>query len=225
VRSPPSQQLRRSGRRKSWPRCRRARASERRRRVAAGRRARKVGPSCRPRLRISRATSAPRPGGSTRSFRPAPVLVPRTSYGCRPTPPDDKVICFFQPKSKFKVRNSTIGFQPDAKLDERTFSGHAVSASRSGCCIAMSNATTNSNYATASTSRPTPRCTIAMFFSVVASPVRSLRRFGCGRVGCSAGAGRTGTRTSSTELAALLAKPRRAAPDRAGPPGSGLRPS
>jgi len=67
------------------------------------------------------ATSAPWPGGSTRSFRPAPVLVPRTYYGCRPTPPDDKVICFFQPKSKFKVRYSTFGFQPDAKVDDGAF--------------------------------------------------------------------------------------------------------
>jgi uncharacterized protein YdhG (YjbR/CyaY superfamily) len=29
-----------------------------------------------------------------------------------------KVICFFQAKSKFKVRYSTFGFQPDAKLDD-----------------------------------------------------------------------------------------------------------
>ena len=27
-------------------------------------------------------------------------------------------ICFFQPKSKFKVRYSTFGFQPDAKVDD-----------------------------------------------------------------------------------------------------------
>jgi uncharacterized protein YdhG (YjbR/CyaY superfamily) len=31
---------------------------------------------------------------------------------------DGKVICFFQAKSKFKVRYSTLGFQPDARLDE-----------------------------------------------------------------------------------------------------------
>jgi hypothetical protein len=29
-----------------------------------------------------------------------------------------KVIAFFKPKSKFKVRYSTFGFQPDANLDE-----------------------------------------------------------------------------------------------------------
>jgi uncharacterized protein YdhG (YjbR/CyaY superfamily) len=31
---------------------------------------------------------------------------------------DGKVICFFQPKSKFKVRYSTFGFQPEAKIDD-----------------------------------------------------------------------------------------------------------
>jgi uncharacterized protein YdhG (YjbR/CyaY superfamily) len=31
---------------------------------------------------------------------------------------DGKVICFFQPASKFKVRYSTFGFQPDAKVDD-----------------------------------------------------------------------------------------------------------
>ena len=29
-----------------------------------------------------------------------------------------KVIGFFKPKSKFRMRYSTFGFQPDAKLDE-----------------------------------------------------------------------------------------------------------
>jgi uncharacterized protein YdhG (YjbR/CyaY superfamily) len=28
------------------------------------------------------------------------------------------VICFFQPASKFKVRYSTFGFQPDARVDD-----------------------------------------------------------------------------------------------------------
>ena len=32
---------------------------------------------------------------------------------------DGKVICFFQSKSKFKVRYATLGFQPDARLDEK----------------------------------------------------------------------------------------------------------
>lgn len=50
-----------------------------------------------------------------------PSLVPRTYYGMPAYArdgKDGKVICFFKPKSKFKVRYSTIGFQPDAKLDE-----------------------------------------------------------------------------------------------------------
>ena len=48
----------------------------------------------------------------------APHLVPRTFYGMPAYARDGKVICFFQSKSKFKVRYSTFGFQPDARLDE-----------------------------------------------------------------------------------------------------------
>jgi uncharacterized protein YdhG (YjbR/CyaY superfamily) len=48
----------------------------------------------------------------------APALVPRTFYGMPAYASDGKVICFFQAKSKFKVRYSTLGFQPDAHLDE-----------------------------------------------------------------------------------------------------------
>ncbi len=47
-----------------------------------------------------------------------PSLVPRTFYGMPAYARDGKVICFFQAKSKFKVRYSTLGFQPDAWLDE-----------------------------------------------------------------------------------------------------------
>jgi uncharacterized protein YdhG (YjbR/CyaY superfamily) len=47
----------------------------------------------------------------------APDLVPRTFYGMPAYAKDGKVICFFQAKSKFKVRYSTFGFQPDARLD------------------------------------------------------------------------------------------------------------
>ena len=50
--------------------------------------------------------------------RTAPVLVPRTYYGMPAWAKDGKVICFFKPKSKFKVRYSTFGFQPDARLDD-----------------------------------------------------------------------------------------------------------
>src|SRR4051794_35721299 len=48
----------------------------------------------------------------------APSLAPRTYYGMPAYARDGKVICFFQPKSKFKVRYSTLGFQPDATLDD-----------------------------------------------------------------------------------------------------------
>jgi uncharacterized protein YdhG (YjbR/CyaY superfamily) len=51
----------------------------------------------------------------------APSLAPKTYYGMpawATEGKDGKVICFFQNKSKFKVRYSTFGFQPDAALDD-----------------------------------------------------------------------------------------------------------
>jgi uncharacterized protein YdhG (YjbR/CyaY superfamily) len=48
----------------------------------------------------------------------APVLVPRTYYGMPAYSKDGKTICFFQPASKFKVRYSTFGFQPEANVDD-----------------------------------------------------------------------------------------------------------
>ena len=51
----------------------------------------------------------------------APALVPRTYYGMPAYAKDGKTICFFQPKSKFKVRYSTFGFQPDATVDDGEF--------------------------------------------------------------------------------------------------------
>jgi uncharacterized protein YdhG (YjbR/CyaY superfamily) len=48
----------------------------------------------------------------------SPVLVPRTYYGMPAYAKDGKVICFFQPASKFRVRYSTFGFQPDARIDD-----------------------------------------------------------------------------------------------------------
>ena len=48
----------------------------------------------------------------------APHLVPRTFYGMPAYARDGKVVCFFQAKAKFKVRYSTFGFQPEARLDE-----------------------------------------------------------------------------------------------------------
>jgi uncharacterized protein YdhG (YjbR/CyaY superfamily) len=48
----------------------------------------------------------------------APSLLPKTYYGMPAYAKDGKVICFFQAKSKFKVRYSTFGFQPDAPIDD-----------------------------------------------------------------------------------------------------------
>ena len=48
----------------------------------------------------------------------APALVPRTYYGMPAYAKDGKVICFFKPASKFKVRYATFEFQPDARLDD-----------------------------------------------------------------------------------------------------------
>ena len=50
-----------------------------------------------------------------------PDLVPRTYYGMPAYALNGKTICFFQPKSKFKVRYCTLGFQPDARVDDGTF--------------------------------------------------------------------------------------------------------
>jgi len=51
----------------------------------------------------------------------APALVAKTYYGMPAYATEGKngkVIAFFKPKSKFKVRYSTFGFQPDAGLDD-----------------------------------------------------------------------------------------------------------
>jgi len=51
----------------------------------------------------------------------APSLAPKTYYGMpayAKEGKDGKVICFYKTKSKFKVRYSTLGFQPDASLDD-----------------------------------------------------------------------------------------------------------
>jgi uncharacterized protein YdhG (YjbR/CyaY superfamily) len=50
----------------------------------------------------------------------APGLSPRTWYGMPAYAKDGKVVCFFQAASKFKVRYATLGFQPDANLDDGT---------------------------------------------------------------------------------------------------------
>ena len=50
-----------------------------------------------------------------------PAYVPKTYYGMPAYATEGKngkVICFYKAKSKFRVRYSTFGFQPDAKLDD-----------------------------------------------------------------------------------------------------------
>lgn len=50
-----------------------------------------------------------------------PALVPKTYYGMPAYATEGKngkVICFFKNGSKFRVRYSTLGFQPDARLDD-----------------------------------------------------------------------------------------------------------
>ena len=49
----------------------------------------------------------------------APSLAAKTWYGMPAyANTDGKLICFFQPASKFKVRYATLGFQHDASLDD-----------------------------------------------------------------------------------------------------------
>ncbi|MGC5168887.1 iron chaperone [Luteimicrobium sp. DT211] len=50
----------------------------------------------------------------------APTLVPRTYYGMPAYAKDGKVLCFFKPASKFKMRYSTFGFNDVAQLDDGT---------------------------------------------------------------------------------------------------------
>ena len=47
-----------------------------------------------------------------------PDLASKTWYGMPAYTKDGKSICFFQAASKFNVRYSTFGFQPDARLDD-----------------------------------------------------------------------------------------------------------
>jgi uncharacterized protein YdhG (YjbR/CyaY superfamily) len=48
----------------------------------------------------------------------APDLASKTWYGMPAYTKDGKTICFFQAASKFNVRYATLGFQPDARLDD-----------------------------------------------------------------------------------------------------------
>ncbi len=48
----------------------------------------------------------------------APDLSPKTWYGMPAYAKGEKVVCFFQPAYKFKVRYATLGFSDKANLDE-----------------------------------------------------------------------------------------------------------
>ena len=48
----------------------------------------------------------------------APALAPRLWYGQPAYAKDGKVVCFFQPATKFKTRYATLGFSDQANLDE-----------------------------------------------------------------------------------------------------------
>jgi uncharacterized protein YdhG (YjbR/CyaY superfamily) len=48
----------------------------------------------------------------------APELAPQTYYGMPAYAKDGKVLCFFKPGQKFKMRYSTLGFTDRAKLDD-----------------------------------------------------------------------------------------------------------
>ncbi|GIF48286.1 uncharacterized protein YdhG (YjbR/CyaY superfamily) [Asanoa ferruginea] len=50
----------------------------------------------------------------------APTLTPKTWYGMPAWALDGKVLCFFQPREKFKTRYATLGFNDVAKLDDGT---------------------------------------------------------------------------------------------------------
>lgn len=51
----------------------------------------------------------------------APGLAPKTFYGSPGWAKDGKVVLFFQDKSKFNTRYSTLGFQETAALDDGDF--------------------------------------------------------------------------------------------------------
>lgn len=52
----------------------------------------------------------------------APMLTPKTWYGMPAyANAEGKVVCFFQPASKFGARYGTLGFNDPAKLDDGTF--------------------------------------------------------------------------------------------------------
>jgi len=50
----------------------------------------------------------------------APELMPRLWYGMPAYAKNGKLLCFFQPASKFKARYATLGFSDTAALDDGT---------------------------------------------------------------------------------------------------------
>jgi uncharacterized protein YdhG (YjbR/CyaY superfamily) len=48
----------------------------------------------------------------------APMLWPKTWYGMPAYARDDKVVCFFRDRQKFKERYATVGFNEQANLDD-----------------------------------------------------------------------------------------------------------
>jgi uncharacterized protein YdhG (YjbR/CyaY superfamily) len=48
----------------------------------------------------------------------APDLAPKTYYGMPGWARDGKILCFFQPASKFGTRYGTLGFEQPANLDD-----------------------------------------------------------------------------------------------------------
>jgi uncharacterized protein YdhG (YjbR/CyaY superfamily) len=50
----------------------------------------------------------------------APNLTAKTWYGMPAWALDGKVLCFFQPRAKFKTRYATLGFNDIAELDDGT---------------------------------------------------------------------------------------------------------
>ena len=50
----------------------------------------------------------------------APELTPRTWYGMPAYAKGDKVVCFFKPGKKFKMRYASFGFSDKANIDDGT---------------------------------------------------------------------------------------------------------
>jgi uncharacterized protein YdhG (YjbR/CyaY superfamily) len=61
----------------------------------------------------------------------APGLHPKTMYGMPAwANADDKIVCFFQGATKYKMRYSTFGFQPAAAVDDGDMWPSAFSLNR-----------------------------------------------------------------------------------------------